>query len=119
VLRDAAPGLPDDARAVGVVDDERRAVLARQLDELGELREVALHREDAVGEDERALPGLERLELGAQVVHVGVLEDRLPRGFASRTASMIDAWFSSSERITVRSSVSEGMHASFAFQHET
>ena len=40
-------------------------------------------------------------------------------GFASRTASMIDAWFSSSERITVRSSASVGIAASFAFQHET
>ena len=29
------------------------------------------------------------------------------------------AWLSSSERITVRASVSVGMTASFAFQHET
>ena len=58
MLRDAAAGLPDDARAVRVVDDERRVVLARQLDDLGQLREVALHREDAVGDHERALPAL-------------------------------------------------------------
>ena len=32
---------------------------------------------------------------------------------------MIDAWLSSSERITVFSSVSDGIAASFAFQHET
>ena len=32
---------------------------------------------------------------------------------------MIDAWLSSSERITVRSSASVGIAASFAFQQET
>ena len=32
---------------------------------------------------------------------------------------MIDAWLSSSERMTVLSSASVGMAASFAFQHET
>ena len=40
-------------------------------------------------------------------------------GRESRTASMMLAWFSSSVRITVVSSVSEGIAASFAFQHET
>ena len=32
---------------------------------------------------------------------------------------MIEAWFSSSERITVVSSASVGIAASFAFQQET
>ena len=32
---------------------------------------------------------------------------------------MIDAWFNSSERITVSSSVRLGIAASFAFQHDT
>ena len=32
---------------------------------------------------------------------------------------MIEAWLSSSERMTVFSSASVGMAASFAFQHET
>ena len=32
---------------------------------------------------------------------------------------MIDAWLSASERMTVFSSVSDGIAASFAFQHET
>ena len=51
------PVSPDHARAVRVVDDERRVVLADELDDLGQLREVALHREDAVRDHERALPG--------------------------------------------------------------
>ena len=40
-------------------------------------------------------------------------------GRESRIASMRLAWLSSSVRITVVSSVRLGMHASFAFQHET
>ena len=66
MLRDAAPGLADDAGAVRVVDDERRVVRADELDDLRQLRQVAFHREHAVGDHERALAGLERLELLAQ-----------------------------------------------------
>jgi len=40
-------------------------------------------------------------------------------GLESRIASMIDAWLSASERMTVLSSVSDGIDASFAFQQET
>ena len=42
-----------------------------------------------------------------------------PAGRESRIASMRLAWFSSSVRITVVSSVRLGIAASFAFQHET
>ena len=54
VLDGSAPGLAEDADAVRVVDDHDRVVLARELDDLGELREVALHREDAVRDDQLA-----------------------------------------------------------------
>ena len=40
-------------------------------------------------------------------------------GRESRIASMRLAWLSSSVRITVVSSVSVGITASFAFQHDT
>ena len=40
-------------------------------------------------------------------------------GRERRTASMMSAWLSSSVRITVVSSVSVGMTASFAFQQDT
>ena len=49
-----APRLAEHADAVRVVDDDDRVVLARELDDLRQLREVALHREDAVREDELA-----------------------------------------------------------------
>ena len=52
VLDRAAAGLPEDADPVRVVDDDHRVVLARELDDVGQLREVSLHREDAVGEDQ-------------------------------------------------------------------
>ena len=42
----------------------------------------------------------------------------LRAGFASRIASTMLAWFSSSEMSTVFSSVSVGITASFAFQQE-
>ena len=42
-----------------------------------------------------------------------------PAGRERRTASMMLAWFSSSVKITVDWSVSVGIAASFAFQHET
>ena len=80
MLRDAAAGVADDPGAVRVVHDERRVVLPHELDDLRQLREVALHREDAVGDHERALPRFQRGELLAQGVHVGVLVDRLARG---------------------------------------
>ena len=50
VLGDAAPGLAHDADAVRVVDDDDGVVRARELEDVGQLREVALHREDAVGD---------------------------------------------------------------------
>ena len=49
-----AAGLSEHADAVRVVDDDDRAVLARELDDLGQLREVALHREHAVRDDQLA-----------------------------------------------------------------
>ena len=58
------------------IDD--RVVLARELDDLGQLREVALHAEDAVGDDELArCPRGARREPVAQLVHVRVRVDDL------------------------------------------
>ena len=78
VLRDAAPGLADDADAVRVVDDDDRVVGARELEDVGQLREVALHREDAVGEDQLPLPRLAGGERVAQLGHVGMAVAHLP-----------------------------------------
>src|SRR6059036_503078 len=76
MLGGAAARLPENAGRVGVIDGEHRVVLPGQRDEIGQLRDIALHREDAVGEDQ--LPS--RLAGGAQLLfevgHVGVLVDR-------------------------------------------
>ena len=56
VLGDAAAGLAHHAGAVRVVDDDDGVVLARELEDVGQPRQVALHREDAV-RDRRACAG--------------------------------------------------------------
>ena len=49
-----AARLSEHADAVRVVDDDDRVVLSRELDDLRELHEVALHREDTVRDDQLA-----------------------------------------------------------------
>ena len=79
MLRDAAPRLPHDARAVRVVHEHHGIVLARQLDDFGQAGEISLHREDAVGDDELPLPALARGKSVAEIVHRRVLVDHLTR----------------------------------------
>ena len=79
VLDGPAPRLPENAHAVRVVDDHDRVVLARELDDLGELREVAFHREDAVGDDQLARVAWRGLESVPERTHVGVRIDDLRR----------------------------------------
>ena len=61
------------AGAVAIVDADNRVVLVGQLADVRQLRQVAVHAEDAVGEDhlESAVLGL--FELGLQIGHVVVL----------------------------------------------
>ena len=80
VLRDPGAGFAEDADPVRVVDDQGRVVARRQLDQVGQGREFALHAEDAVGDDPAARaignvgqPPLERAD-------VGVLVNRLAAG---------------------------------------
>jgi hypothetical protein len=47
-----SPVAPEDARRVGVVDHDGRTELLGRLDDAGERRDVAVHREHAVGHDE-------------------------------------------------------------------
>ena len=79
VLDRSASGLPEDADAVRVVDDDHGVVLARELDDLGQLREVAFHGEDAVRDDQLACLAWSRHEPVAQRTHVGVRVDDLRR----------------------------------------
>ena len=109
VLGDAAAGLAHHAGAVRVVDDTTAVVLARQLDDLGQLRQVPLHGEDAVGDDELALPRLAatRARRAGRPCPSACRPPCAPAAPAG-SASMILAWLSSSERITVFSSVGSG-----------
>ena len=61
LLEDARAALAERAGAVRVVDDEHRVVALADLDELLEVRLVAVERVDALDEHERVLP-LARLE---------------------------------------------------------
>ena len=50
---DGAAAVPtEDARGMGVVDHDGRTELLGRLDHAGEWRDVAIHREDAVGDDQ-------------------------------------------------------------------
>jgi hypothetical protein len=67
VLVRAAAGLADEAGGVRVVDEDHRVVLLGEGDDLVELREVAVHREDAVGDDHAEALVLVLLELLLEV----------------------------------------------------
>ena len=86
MLEHPATALADDADSVRVVDDQRRRVLGRDLEQFGERGEITLHAEDAVGDDQPALELGRRGERAAQVGGIGVLEDGLV-GPAARAAS--------------------------------
>ena len=81
VFRRPAPGVSQHARRVRVVDRHDRVVPVAQLADLRERRDLPLHREDAVGDDEPVsrVPG--RLQCLAQRVHVHVVVDQ-PAGLA-------------------------------------
>ena len=102
MLHRAAARLPEHADAVRVVDDDHGVMRARELEDLRKLREVAFHREDAVGDDQLAQPRAARLRARRAAPHVRVrVDDLATRAETSRTASMMLAWLSSSVKITV------------------
>src|SRR5690606_15255117 len=78
VLGGGRAGLAHEADGVGVVDHDQGADLVREVADAGQRGEVAVHREHAVGDDDgapRTLAVVQRgggLELGAQVVEIGV-----------------------------------------------
>ena len=74
-----APGLAENAHPVRVVDDDDRLVRAGELDDLGQLREIAFHGEDAVGDDELARASRRVRERVPERAHVRVRVDDLLR----------------------------------------
>ncbi len=79
MLGEAAAGRAHHARGVRVVEDHRRGVLARQLDDFGQAREVALHAEDPVRHDQLPRIGRAAFEAGPELVHGRVTVDHLAR----------------------------------------
>ena len=76
VLRRATASGAQDPGRVGVVHGHYGVVLAGQLQNVRQPGDIALHREDAVGEHQSGAGVLRSLELLLQVGHVGVLVDR-------------------------------------------
>ena len=94
-----APAGPDAAGAVGLVDHHARVVALRQLDDLGQRRDVAVHREDAVGHDQRAAAlGLRAAPTRGGRGRSGRRRTSRPARAGSRRRSM--AWLSASEKTT-------------------
>ena len=85
--RPASAG-PERAGAVRLVDHQQAVVAAGELDELAQRRDVAVHREDAVGDDQpRVGAGLAQAPL--EVLDVAVAVDEGPR--AGEPAAVDDA----------------------------
>src|SRR4051794_24896743 len=74
-LGGAGAARPEDARAVGLVNHEPRAVALGQVADRGQRRDVALHREDAVDHDQDAAAVARRaLQLLFELVEAVVAE---------------------------------------------
>ena len=94
VVHGAAPVAAEHARGVGVVDHHGGLVPLGDLADAGQRGDVAVHAEDAVGDDQDVLVGALRAARRAgfaqdllEAVHVAVREDR-PRGL--REAYAVD-----------------------------
>ena len=81
------------ARAVSLVDHQPRAVALAELADVAQRRDVALHREDAVDDDQHAAAvGLRTVEHLLQLVEAVVAERRAAWRAESRQPSRIEAW---------------------------
>ena len=67
-----APVRPDEADGVGVVDHHERAVAVGEVADPGEVGDVAVHREDAVGRDHPRVGAGRLLEARLELVEVAV-----------------------------------------------
>ena len=110
VVDRAAAVAAEHARRVRVVDHDRRFVPVGDVADAGQRRDVAVHREDAVGDDQdRSI----RRRSGRPMARASRSTFSSPStsrcgktardAFDSRTPSMIEAWLSSS--LTIRSRV--------------
>ena len=91
VVRRAAPAA-ENARAVRVVHHDGRIVLLGQIDDSGQRRDIAVHAEDAVRDDQPLLDSQTHrtLEAVLQRVQVLVLVDRPLLGGQTGQAAAVD-----------------------------
>ena len=118
VVDRAAPVAAQHARRVGVVDHDRRLVSLGHVADARERRDVAVHREHAVGDDQDRAdtrpfgPPVARASRSTFSRPSTSLCGKTARdAFDSRTPSMIEAWFSSSLTIRSASVVIAGIDA--------
>ena len=96
---DRAPAaLAEHAEAVGLVDDQPRAVAGAEVGDLGQRRQLAGHRVDAVDDHDRAGPRVEPAQPLREAVEVVVPEAdrRAPAGRRGRRAGWRATWASTS-----------------------
>ena len=87
----------DEPDGVRVVDHDQRVVLVGEIADLVERRDVAVHREDAVGGDHPVARIARPRSAAPRARPCPGLRYRSRRALHSRIPSMIEAWLSSSE----------------------
>ena len=113
--RAAAAVRSDHADRVRVVDDGPRVAPSREIDELGDRREIAIHREESVRHDERASRrGTMSVERAPRARATSPCGYTCTVARLSRQPSISDAWFSASAKITSPRATSAGMIPTFA-----
>ena len=93
LLGDAAARLSDHAGAVALVHHHQGVVFLREVADLVHRGDVAVHREDAVGDDDAEPLGLGFLQAALEVCHVGVrvaVADRLAQAHAVDDGGMVE-----------------------------
>ena len=97
--RDATTLRPARADRVGLVEHQRRAVLLRDRREPLDIREIAIHREQALADDHPPPPGLRAASCSSSAAR-SRCGNTTTCARASRQPSMMLAWLSSSENTT-------------------
>jgi len=87
VIDDAAPATAQHPLAVRVIDHQQDAQRLRDLGQGGQRRDVAVHAEHAIGDDQAAAIPRRRRDLLAQIVRIGVAK---AHDLRARQAAAID-----------------------------
>ena len=85
---ESTPRIPDNSGRMRLVHHRKRIVTARHFDEARQIKDVAVHRKDAVRDGETATMLAAERKLAVKVVHVAVSVDEHVR--AGKTASVDD-----------------------------